>query len=177
MGTDKNVCPPAHQIAWDGPQQPDSRNLTVQYGRRLMCLLTLMLAAGCGSDQKLLGVRGEVSFDGKAVEKGRIEFLPVDGTAGGIVGGSVTGGRYELPAVGGLLRDGTYLVRITAFRKTGQTTTISKYSSKPMEVEENYIPASYNSQSTLKVRVRDLPDANKVDFRLGKDSVAAPASR
>jgi hypothetical protein len=38
----------------------------------------------------------------------------------------------------------------------------------PVEVAENFIPAIYNRQSSLKVRVADLPDKNKVDFPLGK---------
>ena len=35
-------------------------------------------------------------------------------------------------------------------------------------MEENFVPPIYNSASTLKVRVSDLADKNKVDFRLGK---------
>jgi hypothetical protein len=37
-----------------------------------------------------------------------------------------------------------------------------------VEVTENFIPATYNSQSTLMVRVLELADKNKVDFQLGR---------
>jgi hypothetical protein len=142
-----------------------------------MCLLMLVLAAGCNSGHKTVGLRGEVTFDGRAVEKGRIDFLPVEGTAGGSTGDAITNGQYDVPTKGGLLPDGIYVVRITALKKTGQTTVIPKMGGVPMELEENFIPASYNSQSILKIRVRDLPDTNKVDFRLGKTPAAAPSPR
>jgi hypothetical protein len=69
------------------------------------------------------------------------------------------------------------MVRITALKKTGTRITDLKLGGPPVELEENFIPAIYNSQSTLKVRVRDLADKNQVDFRLGKTPAAAPGPR
>jgi hypothetical protein len=60
-------------------------------------------------------------------------------------------------------------VRIFAFRKSGRKERNRMDPSKPvMEVEENFVPPIYNAQSTLKVRVAELMDRNKVDFSLGR---------
>ena len=93
-------------------------------------------------------------------------------TPGPSAGANIANGRYEIPAnKWGLSPNGTYLVRVSAYRKTGKTERVRAMpggSPAEIEVKENIIPAIYNSQSTLKVRVADLPDKNKVDFRLGK---------
>lgn len=126
-----------------------------------------VLGAGCSSRPAAMGLGGEVSYEGRAVEKGRIDFEPVDNTAGPSAGATIAHGRYDVPAKWGLLPDGVYLVRITAFRKTGKTEPNRIDPRGPrVEVEENFIPAVYNNQSTLKVRVSDLPSKDKVDFRL-----------
>ena len=60
-----------------------------------------------------------------------------------------------------------------AFRKTGEKEPNRiQRGGPPLDVMENFIPAVYNSQSTLRVRVADLPDKSKVDFQLGKPSAA-----
>jgi hypothetical protein len=43
-----------------------------------------------------------------------------------------------------------------------------------MHLAESFIPSIYNSEPTLKMRVADLPDRNKVDFALGKPPAATP---
>jgi hypothetical protein len=58
-------------------------------------VVAAVLAAGCGS---AVTVSGEVTYDGKPVEDGRITFLPADGK-GPSVGGVVTGGRYTVKNV------------------------------------------------------------------------------
>ena len=134
----------------------------------LMYLVMFTLFSnGCGARQATVGLEGEVSYNGRAVEKGRIDFIPSEGTTGPSAGATVTGGRYELPAKWGLLPNGIYLVRISAFRKSGRTEPNRiERGGPPVEVEENFIPAAYNRQSALKVRVSELADTNKVDFHL-----------
>ena len=71
--------------------------------------------------------------------------------------------------------DGTYQVRITAFRKTGKTAPNRiEPGGPPLELQENFIPPMYNDQSTLKVRIAELTDRAKVDFPLGKAAPGAP---
>jgi hypothetical protein len=143
-----------------------------------MLLVTYVLCAGCGSSLRTLGVQGEVSFDGRAVERGTIDFLPVDSTASWSAGAPIVNGRYEIPAKAGLLPDGAYLVRICGLRKTGTKAVAPKrmlpQGTSTVDAEENYIPPIYNTDSTLKVRVADVPDKSKVDFRLGRMPAATP---
>jgi len=55
----------------------------------------LPIAAGCGSSTV---VQGQVTYDGKDVENGSINFLPADGD-GPTCGASITAGRYEVEIV------------------------------------------------------------------------------
>jgi hypothetical protein len=127
----------------------------------------MALCCGCGAGSKPVRLQGEVSFDGRPVEKGKIDFLPADGTPGGAVSAAILAGRYEFPPQTGLLPTGVYTVRVIGLRKTGKTEPNRiERGGPPMEVEENFIPPTYNVNSTLKVRVADLPDKNKVDFQL-----------
>jgi hypothetical protein len=150
----------------------------MRYGWRLIYLVGLALYAGCGFSSKDVRLQGEVSFDGRPVEKGQIDFLPVDGTAGGAANASIAGGQYEFPPETGLLSTGAYAVRIIGLRKTGrkEPNRAQHGAGPPIEVEENFIPPIYNSDSTLRVRIADLPDKNKVDFHLGRtpDVTARP---
>jgi hypothetical protein len=134
-------------------------------------LLAVLLSAGCNSRPATVGLRGEVSFDGQAVAWGKIDFVPADGTPGASACSPVDAGRYEIPARWGLLPDGVYEVRIVAFRKAGKKETNRvERGGPPVETAENFIPDTYNTRSTLRIRVADLPDKNKADFRLGRPS-------
>jgi hypothetical protein len=143
----------------------------MRYRWRLTCLAVMVLCAGCSHGSKPVRLQGEVSFDAKPIEKGKIDFLPTEGTTGGAVSAAIVNGRYEFPPQTGLLDTGVYAVRILGLRKTGRTER-DRMSPEgpPIEVQENFIPPIYNTESTLKIRVAELPDRNKVDFHLGKKS-------
>jgi hypothetical protein len=130
--------------------------------------ITIAFVLGCGPQSKLVGLQGDVTFDGHPIETGRIDLVPIDNTAGAAVGATIAGGRYSIPAEKGLLPDGTYQVRITAFRKTGKLAPNRIMpGAPPVELQENFIPAIYNDASTLKLKVKELPDKQKADFQLG----------
>jgi len=134
----------------------------------LLCVVTVSLG-GCRAKPQAITVCGEVQFDGKPVERGTIDFLPVDGTHGPSAGGQIVNGRYQLSEKDGLVLNGVYSVRIVALRKTGvKTPNRLDPNGPPMELERNFIPAKYNSESTLKIRVADVADPTKVDFQLQK---------
>lgn len=126
-----------------------------------------ILVAGCGSGERLLPISGNVSFQGKPIEKGVIEFVPVDGTQGPSMGGSIKDGHYAVPRTHGARENGTYQVRITAMKKTGKTIpNIMVQNGPPMELEDNYIPAKYNRESTLKTTVTPEVASKGIDFQL-----------
>jgi hypothetical protein len=143
----------------------------MQNNLRMMWFATLLLSFGCNSHSTTVAVQGEVTYNGLAVEQGTIDFVPVDGTSGPSAVAPIKDGRYALDPKWGLRPDGAYQVRVTALRKTGrkEPNRIDR-KGPPVDVTENFIPAIYNTQSSLKVRVAELPDRNKVDFRLGKTS-------
>jgi hypothetical protein len=140
---------------------------------RLMCLVLFAVGVGCSSRPATVGLQGAVSFDGRAIERGKIDFVPAENTPGASVAATIAKGKYDVPARWGPLPDGVYLVRVVAYRKTGKTEPNRMMpGGPPIEVQENFIPAVYNEQSTLRVRIADLPDKNKVDFALGKTTAA-----
>ena len=144
--------------AW--PWHPTSAIL----GLKWTCLVVCAMLLGCSSKPTMIAVQGEVSFDGQSVERGQIDFVPIEKTPGGSAVGTIANGRYEIAAKNGLQPAGVYSVRIVALRKTGvKAPNRFDPQGPPAELEENYIPANYNSASTLKIRVAD---PKKVDFQL-----------
>jgi hypothetical protein len=148
------------------------RNRIVRHDWRSLGLSTLLLVLGCGSPDAVVTPQGEVSYEGRAIEKGAIEFIPIDGTTGPSARAIIADGRYAVAAKWGLKPEGVYQVRITGYRKTGKKAPNKiDRNGPPIEVEENYIPAIHNAESTLKVRVAELPDKDKLDFRLTKTGI------
>jgi hypothetical protein len=146
----------------------------VQYALRLLFLVALAIATGCNRRPAAVGLQGIITFDGRPIERGKIDFVPVDNTPGASVLATIDDGKYDVPTHWGPLCDGVYLVRIVAYRKTGKTEPNRIMPGGPhLEILENSVPARYNEQSTLKVRIADLPDKNKVDFALGKTAATA----
>lgn len=140
----------------------------MQHSPRLIGVIALVLSVGCNSQPTTVGLQGEVTFNGRAIEKGKIDLVPTDNTPGASVVATITNGRYEVPDKWGPLPDGVYLVQLVAFRKSGrQEIDRLMPGSPPVEAEENFIPPTYNRDSTLKVKIADLPDKKKADFRIG----------
>jgi hypothetical protein len=133
----------------------------------LSIIVLIALAAGCNSGPRLLGFHGEVSYQGKPIEKGTIEFIPTDNTRGPSVGGPITNGRYDVLAARGAREGGTYQVRITALKKTGKKIpNIIDPKGPPMELEDNFIPLKYNRASSLKVTVTPETVGRPLNFQL-----------
>lgn len=142
---------------------------------RLACCVALaVLGQGCNSRPTTVALQGEVTYDGQAVQRGSIEFMPIEQTPGPSAVAPIADGRYLLQSKYGLLPNGVYQVRITAYRKTGRTepNRIDR-GGPPVEIEENFIPPAYNTQSALKLRISDLADKDRADFHIGAKSVTA----
>ena len=122
---------------------------TIQLG---VFVALLCLCLGCGP--RAVHIDGKVTYRGKPVEEGTIELIPIEGTAGPSTGGPIKAGRYEIATNTQLVPGGNYQVRISALAKTGKMTpNILQPGGPPLDLSENYIPACYNSHSTLKVRI------------------------
>jgi len=117
-------------------------------------LLLMLMIAGCtgsGGPERAV-VSGAVSFNGEPVEEGTISFVPTGTTQGPSTGSPITAGEYSIAADKGPVL-GTHRVEIRAYRKTGRK--LPPKPPNPSETEETvpYIPAQYNSESTLTVEI------------------------
>lgn len=132
-----------------GHSAKESWHMFIEFlGRRLFPLMSIALLtlAGCGGGPREYGVHGTVTFDGQPVEKGEIRFLPA-GTQEAAYGGAIENGKFECKVTEGQKR-----VEITATREaaTPAPDGLPDYVS--------YIPAEYNTQSTLKAEVKPSGD-------------------
>lgn len=126
---------------------------------RSLCLIfnlaILLLCMGCQeAGPTTYPVSGKVSWNNAPLPEGVISFEPINGsTAPG--GGKIVGGAYSIRAGAGKCR-----VRILATRPKPE---VDK--TMGMAPVEQYLPAKYNSESTLEFEVRPTND-NRQDFEL-----------
>lgn len=163
--------------SWNGSLAAQD-SIVMQDIRRFIGLMLFVLLAGCNRAPNTVSLCGSIVIDDQPVRNGRIDFLPIDGTPGASAGAAIVDGRYQIPASFGVRADGIYLVRIIGLRKTGRIgmNRSDTGEGKQAELQENFIPAIYNSQSTQKLLVADQPDRSNVDFRLEANATAAHTS-
>ena len=79
----------------------------------------LVVAAGCGGEEKLYDVSGTVTWGGQPIPKGQIFFDPdaSKGTAGTQGFATVENGKFDtkVPLKGRGLKSGHYTVRVSGF--------------------------------------------------------------
>lgn len=113
--------------------------------------------AGCGSPDRATGT---VAFDGRRVETGAIIFQALDGSAA-TQGALIEAGTYAVEC-----RAGRYRVEIRGTRPMDESRvprTMPRIGTAP--IQEDYIPAAFNTESTLEVEVKaGVP--NVLDFDL-----------
>ena len=131
-----------------------------------LCLLTVAFGSvffgGCNSSGQL-GIEGTVTLDGKPLEKGNVSFRPQSGTASPSAGAEIVGGKFSIASKGGLL-PGKFRVEITAMRLTDKE-RLDHFSGKTVTISEQYIPAKYNTESTLEAVV-ESGGSNHFEFTL-----------
>jgi hypothetical protein len=132
-------------------------------------VLVLVFLAGCGGDSFERGtVRGQVTFKGKNVEQGVIQFSPLGETKGRLCGADIVAGKYEINVDGPAV--GTHRVEIQEFRKTGRKVPdlmgdVSIPNRPLIDEVVPALPAKYNVESTLTAEIE--PKENVIDFALG----------
>ena len=135
----------------------------------LFCLILVpccLVICGCGSDGRL-GVQGEITFQGKPLQDGTIEFQPVDTSAGGSAAGStIKDGKYSFKAEQGLF-PGKYKVLISS----ADSSKMVKPAGPPgpessRMVAQERIPDNYNVNTKLVVDVHKAKTRH--DFAISK---------
>lgn len=124
----------------------------------LAAVLMTGVLAGCSPSDGLSPVTGTVSFDGQPVKEGRITFK-AGGPSGRAYSGEIKDGRYSIKA-----EPGTMIVEVTASRLIPGK--FDKSNGTPEPVGEMYIPAKYNSATTLTAEVK--ASSNEIPFALTK---------
>jgi hypothetical protein len=124
----------------------------------LPILLLIVTMLGCGG-HKLTAVQGTITVDGQPLERGQIEFEPVEGEQGPLAAATITDGKYEVAVM-----PGRKLVRITGGKVIGQHHFTSDPRSPMVDDIESQTPACYNTESTLKREI--VSGQSKYDFEL-----------
>jgi hypothetical protein len=128
----------------------------LRWGDRFTLLVVGILVVGCnqgGDDLPRQPIWGTVTFEGKPLAKGMIQFQPAT-TEAVSAGALIDEGRYSIDRSGGLV-PGTYKVIINA-SEGGRSAAPPKdqQAGKPRPVPKELIPRKYNAQTTLTVEVK-----------------------
>lgn len=126
-------------------------------GRPWAWLWLVVLAAGCSGDG-LAVCTGGVTYDGKPLETGAIDFHPLD-RALAPQGGRIVAGRFEVRA-----RPGRYRVEIRASRPKPGAPELTP----GMKPHEQFVPPRYNDRTELEAEVRQ-GGTNEFSFVLEPD--------
>jgi hypothetical protein len=124
--------------------------------------LMALALSGCGSQANTAAVSGMVKLDGKPVEKGAIQFIPVEGNTGPSAGGAINNGQYHIGRERGAAV-GKNRVELRAFKRTGREVQDATKPAGNFTLEwVPALPPEYNDQSTV---VREIkPGDNTFDF-------------
>jgi len=141
----------------------------------------LLIVLGCGDDtglEKRYPVYGTVTYQGKPIEHGTINFTPAKPDVGRAAGAPIEQGAYKLTTAteGDGALPGAYNVTVTAFEisdnaelkaiaKGGQFHH-DKTFAKATASAKNLIPQKYASLTTSDLKADIKPQSNKLDFDL-----------
>ncbi len=115
----------------------------------LVLLACLLAFAGCSGSDGREEINGTVTLDGQPLDSGLVNFRPAEGTKANSSGGTITEGRFHLPAAKGLM-PGEYIVRVQAFQKSGR-----KVQDPQMGEIDEMVSVRFNETGTLKATVTD----------------------
>jgi hypothetical protein len=117
----------------------------------LLAFFSLILAS-CDTGPQKQAISGTITFKGKPLDQGLIQFAPASPEIPTASGANIQNGKYAIPRDKGLL-PGTYDVRISA----PEAGTVAKEEAMPGEAgppAKERIPAKYNANTTLKFEVK-----------------------
>lgn len=139
--------------------------------RRPCQLILIAVLAGCsrGGLPKVI-VSGDVSYKGEPVKFGEILFYPTGNTEGPVSGARIKDGHYEAAGKGGV-PVGTHRAEIRAFRQPVKVSKAAAQAAAAMGEEgggpvDQYLPAKFNTKSTLEVTIDGSQSRTVKDFQL-----------
>ena len=135
---------------------------------KLVPAVCVLIISGCsGGDAEKIETAvfsGKVTLDGQPLEKGVIQFSPGNDASGKPLRGKMTeatinAGQYQLASDQGAVV-GENIVMISATKVVGKEMA----DGEEIEKVEQYLPAIYNSETTLSVNV--TPEDQEHNFEL-----------
>jgi len=124
-------------------------------------VLAAALAAAAGCSQSRVPVSGTVTFAGKPIDAGGIQFVSLDAAAPAKVGSPVADGKYALDPTRGPF-PGKYRVEFFWKKKTGKKVPNGDGGMTEATVEG--LPAKYNDHSEVVVEINS--STTTLDFDL-----------
>lgn len=139
--------------------------MIARFGAALLATASLM-SSGCGEPNPLgrRAVHGAVSFQGKPVDYGQIQFQPEDPQHGVSSGSMISDGKYQITVAQGL-PPGSYQVMISAPDR-GKQEKVEGPPGDERTLSKDRIPAKYNLKTTLKVEVPKARGSYEANFDL-----------
>jgi hypothetical protein len=117
-----------------------------------LALATMLLLPGCNSSEgpTRVAVVGHVKLDGKPLQRGSIEFIPVQDTEGPKAAAEIVDGDYRLRKADGPVV-GTVRIEINSIQSPAFALDDPQAHAKNIwtAVETNLVPPQYNQQSTI----------------------------
>lgn len=125
----------------------------------------MLLAGGCGdSGPPRAAVQGSVSWKGKPIEDGMINFIPQSG--GPATTAKIVAGTYALPKETGAII-ATHTVQIFGIKHLGLIEAGAPHPpGTKIDATEQFIPGNFNNASKLTAEIKD--GDNQHDFTLPK---------
>jgi hypothetical protein len=139
---------------------------------RLLIILVMAAAIGCGKPENRAEISGTVRVNGQLLVSGAISFRPTEGTQGPSSGAQIVDGAYHVPQTMGVAV-GKNLVCVVSPTLTGRKID----SGGGLIVDEGVqtIPPKYNYSSDLVCEVQ--AKSNQLDFDLKVDPKEWPNVR
>ena len=118
---------------------------------------TVVWIVGCGpTGPERVVVSGVVTYNGKPIPEGRINFIPKENTAAPMSGAAIQDGQYCVEARGGV-PVGTYQIQVEAFKSNAASA--EKVFAPGARLQ--YLPRKFNVDSQLEITIES--GSKKVD--------------
>jgi hypothetical protein len=125
-------------------------------------LAVLVAIVGCEGDHAPV-VKGAVQFDGQPIEKGSINFVPIDGNSN-TAGGEIINGAYSVKVPQGVMK-----VTITWSKDSGRRKKLYGGPDSPERpLFDQVIPAKYSDMQQTELQYEVTPGENIKDWDLKK---------
>jgi len=126
----------------------------------VLSALLLSVAACSKQTDPQVEVQGMVTWNGAPLSDGRLRFVPKTASPGPERMTRVLDGRFRVAGKFGLT-PGRYRVEITAYRDAAAPGLDDGLPETPVPLQEQFIPARWNSDSELTI---DVPQTSSAEF-------------